>query len=124
VRILITGSRTTTAEDDAYILDRVKRIAIFPDHVTLVDGDCASGGADHACRAWADEAPHVTIETHPADWKRLGRDAGPARNQEMVDLGADLCLAFPRKGSRGTWDCIQRAAEAGIPVHIYPLKED
>jgi hypothetical protein len=40
----------------------------------------------------------------------------------MASLGAKLCLAFPRKGgSRGTWDCIRKAADAGIPVRIYPL---
>jgi hypothetical protein len=34
----------------------------------------------------------------------------------MVDLGADLCLAFPMPRSRGTWDCVRRAKKAGIVV--------
>lgn len=42
--------------------------------------------------------------------------AGLVRNQLMVDLGADICLAFPLPGSRGTWDCMGRAEAAGIKV--------
>ena len=37
----------------------------------------------------------------------------------MVDLGADVCLAFPLGESRGTRDCMRRASEAGIPVIDY-----
>jgi hypothetical protein len=34
----------------------------------------------------------------------------------MVDLGADLVLAFPLGKSEGTRDCIRRATAAGIHV--------
>jgi len=61
-----------------------------------------------------------------AAWKKVGRAAGPMRNQTMVDTGPKLCLAFPLpKGSIGTWDCIKRAVAAGIPkvaVRIFPLE--
>lgn len=46
----------------------------------------------------------------------------PIRNKQMVELGADLCLAFPDHpkghGSRGTWNCIDLAQQAGIPVLV------
>ena len=58
-------------------------------------------------------------ERHPADWKRYGRAAGPIRNQEMVNLGADVCLAFPREGSRGTKNCMEAARKAGIPTLVH-----
>jgi predicted Rossmann-fold nucleotide-binding protein len=54
------------------------------------------------------------IEEHDAKWERYGKAAGPVRNQEMVNLGADLCIAFP--GGKGTRDCVQRCLAAGIPV--------
>ena len=59
------------------------------------------------------------METHPADWSTHGRAAGPIRNQQMVDRGADICLAFPTSSSIGTWDCVRRAKAAGIPVEIH-----
>jgi hypothetical protein len=39
----------------------------------------------------------------------------------MVDMGADLMVAFHLNNSRGTADCISRAEQAGIPVRV--LKE-
>lgn len=60
----------------------------------------------------------LPVEAHPADWRSCGRAAGLIRNQRMVDLGADLCLAFPLGESRGTWDCVARARKAGIEVRI------
>lgn len=57
----------------------------------------------------------LTEEPHPADWS-WGNGAGMHRNQEMVDLGADVCLAFIRGKSSGTRDCADKAAKAGIPV--------
>jgi hypothetical protein len=131
MRVLITGSRRTTlAEDDfirstvnAVYRDWIDQLETDPDHeFVLVDGDCPYGGADVACRTWvAIRGPRVRSEQHPADWNTHGKAAGPIRNQAMVDLGADLCLAFPRADSKGTWDCVRRAADAGIPVHIHPL---
>ena len=44
--------------------------------------------------------------------------AGHARNQDMVNDGARVLLAFPELGSRGTWDCVKRAKAAGIEVRV------
>ena len=59
-----------------------------------------------------------TVEPFPADWSR-GPKAGPERNQRMVEAGADVCIAFPRAGSKGTWDCVRRAQAAQIRTLIY-----
>lgn len=61
----------------------------------------------------------VIEERHPANWGRLGKAAGPLRNQEMVDAGADMVFAFPTPASKGTLDCMARAWVRGIPVHIW-----
>ena len=58
-------------------------------------------------------------EPHPADWPGKHRAAGPIRNNEMVDSGADLCLAFIVPLSRGAKDCAQRAEAAGIRTIRY-----
>lgn len=82
--------------------------------VTIVHGACPTG-ADVIADDWA-IANGLDPERHPADWDKHGRAAGPIRNQEMVDLGADLCYAFLKGDSRGTKDCARRAEKAGIPV--------
>jgi len=59
------------------------------------------------------------LEAHPADWALWDRSAGVRRNQEMVDSGADVWLAFVKGNSRGASDCASRAERAGIPVKRY-----
>jgi hypothetical protein len=60
------------------------------------------------------------IEVHTADWRTLGNIAGPARNRENVQWGADLCIAFHRtlETSEGTKDCVRQALAAGITIYL------
>lgn len=139
VRVLVTGSRSWTDEQaianallDAWH-DAVQ--AISPDvRFVIVHGDCPAG-ADRIAKDWA-TANGRFHEPHPADWSAPCAEACPStphrktssrhgdycplaghrRNQFMVDLGADLLLAFRRNNSRGTTDCINRAKRAGIPT--------
>jgi hypothetical protein len=104
VRILITGSRHW--EDELTMLDAFERIAKTHPDVTLVHGDAI--GADLMADRLA-KTLGWTVEKHPADWKRYKNGAGPIRNQEMVDLGADVCLAFPTPASIGTYNCMEKA---------------
>ena len=125
LRILVTGSRTTTSEGDGYVwltLDRICAPTLASGRsVVIVQGECHKGGVDLAARRWAEETASAESEGYPADWKAHGKPAGMIRNGQMVALGADLCVAFPARGSRGTWDCLKQAADAGIPGRVYPL---
>jgi len=120
MRILITGGRNWNN------YKQIKQAIAFtllvngsdPAEVTLIHGNAR--GAD-LLGAEAAEGLGLNIEVHPARWDIYGRGAGPIRNQEMVDSGADLCLAFLMPGSTGTADCIRRARKAGIPVIIHNL---
>lgn len=124
-RILITGSRTTTPEQDTYVTAVLHVAATRPmqagRNVTVIQGVCPTGGVDRAAEKWAQTTFGAGNEPHPADWRGLGKRAGMVRNAEMVATGADICLAFPGPGSVGTWDCIRKAVAAGIHVRIYPL---
>jgi hypothetical protein len=71
---------------------------------------------------WA-ELHGIQTEPHPADWNKFGLGAGPRRNQEMVDAGADVVFAFPAGKSIGTRGCIKMAQKANIPVWLFELVE-
>jgi hypothetical protein len=74
----------------------------------------AARGADTLAADWA-KAHAVAVKAFPADWDASGNQAGPIRNQQMLDEGRPTaCIAFP--GGRGTADMVRRAGAAGIPV--------
>jgi len=58
-------------------------------------------------------------EPHKADWVQYSRRAGMIRNAEMVNNGADLCLAFIRNNSPGASHCASLAEKAGIPTQRF-----
>lgn len=118
-RILVTGSREWT---DAYELGMALLYAgigtPWP-KITVVHGAAvgADSMADTLTKWFRGKVEPYPVS--PQEWRRFGKEAGHLRNQKMVDLGADICLAFPTASSRGTWDCVRRAEKAGIPVKIY-----
>jgi hypothetical protein len=116
MRILVCGGRDYADED---VVARVLTDAFTfwirssDEPFVIVHGDAR--GADRLAGAWADAYPDILVnEPHPADWTRYGRRAGPIRNQEMLDSGIDLVIAFP--GGRGTADMVHRARKAGVKV--------
>lgn len=113
MRILITGSREWT---DWNALNNVLSEYLNESDLVIVHGDCPTG-ADWMAKRWC-KFKGVLEEPHPANWKQFGKQAGPIRNQEMVDLDADKCVAFPLPQSRGTFDCMNKARRAGIPVRV------
>lgn len=119
MRILITGSRTWSSEA---IIENEIATAMYEakvassGEVTLVVG--GARGADQIAQRYGEEAG-MNIELHAADWDHYGKAAGPIRNQEMVDSGADICLAFLLPSSKGARDCADRAKKAGIEVREF-----
>ncbi|MEO3922676.1 DUF2493 domain-containing protein [Micromonosporaceae bacterium B7E4] len=135
-RVIVTGSRSwkdfdavTTALDE---MARAARQAGYSG-VTVVHG--GAKGADTSAGLWASDRARcgwpVVAEVYAVageDWRRHGQRAGHLRNQRMVELGADVCLAFqnpcesekcrrPRPhGTHGTADCIERCEAEGIRV--------
>ena len=115
-RLLITGSRyfNDAGLMSAAISDAVSTLRGFGfDRIVLVHG--GARGADMLA-AHIGRSMGLEIEAHPARWDVFGRAAGPVRNKEMVELGADLMLAFPVGESRGTRGCMELAREKGCAV--------
>ena len=131
-RLLVTGSRELP--DAEFVWLPLWHMIHKHEAMIVVHGDCPYGGADLFAQQWVDLPGQqwnrrqrglkngtaverlALAERHPADWKGLGKAAGPRRNQQMVTAGADACFAFPTATSRGTLDCMARAWNAGIPV--------
>ena len=127
-RILITGSRGWVDVDTI-------RIALAQE-AWVSNGDAVvvhgtAHGADQLASRQA-TLMGLAVEEHPADWSGPCDSkcppghrgdycprAGHRRNQKMVDLGADVLLAFILDQSRGASDCAKRAEAAGIPVRYF-----
>lgn len=140
VRILVTGSRDWP--DDYAVDDTLSDVEQQRDDpgapFVVVHGACPTGADAYAARwveGWrgypVEGGEYVTEEPHPADWDTHGRAAGFRRNAEMVNLGADLCLAFisdctsPRcirsdpHPSHGATHTADLAEKAGIPTRRF-----
>lgn len=91
--------------------------------MTVVHGNCPTG-ADRAAKAFCESMRPWTVfmgrdvveEPHNAAWSAYGPAAGNIRNGEMVDTGADICLAYPTPACKGTIDCMVKASAAKIMV--------
>jgi hypothetical protein len=133
-RILITGSRHWVELDTIVKAIEEELLELKTRKVVVVHGDCPTG-ADALVERYCRTTGNLITERHPADWN-IGHMAGHHRNQEMVDLGADVCLAFlmscrspkctnPKfHFSHGTVDCMKRAESAAIPVREIRSKDD
>jgi len=81
----------------------------------LVSG-CATG-VDKAGEFWA-KLNNIPIKKFPADWDRLGRSAGPIRNQLMAQY-AEALIAIWDGRSPGTKNMITTAEKRKLKVFIY-----
>lgn len=136
-RVLQTGSRGLTVDRfgaAATVFVRDTLALVWHPDAVLVTGDCDRGADQLAIACWHAWGGHV--ETHPADWAAPCRPscrpghryhrangtvycpaAGAYRNQHMVDLGADICVAlFAAAPTAGTAHCVRAARTAGIPI--------
>jgi len=127
-RILVTGSRSWSDYDTvcralAVAIETVKERRPQDKRIVIVHGNAK--GADTMAATFVyqfqdylkQKGYTIVEEAHPADWK-IGKAAGPIRNTKMVELGADICVAFNEGGS-GTTNCISQAKKAGIEVLEY-----
>lgn len=119
---LITGSRDWPDEDinqvEAVIKGYIQLVTKRGDNVLFRVGDCPIG-VDSFIDNIILNLPinrNYDVRVYKAYWDREGKQAGPNRNQRMVNDGADKCLAFIYGASRGTRNCANKALSAGITV--------
>ena len=113
MKTIIAGSR--------HITDfRIVRQAIFDSgfHITrVVSGEAR--GVDLLGEKWALEN-NIPVDRHPALWEKLGRMAGPVRNQIMVE-NSDALIAVWDGKTRGTADVIKRAKASGLIFYVHKI---
>lgn len=128
---MVTGTREElSVEERGRVLAELEGTrGEWPVWMTYV-GDCPTG-VDALVRDWAQGFSRV----FKADWKGVGKAAGPLRNGRMVTAAkrwADkpyweghivdvLVLAFPKGKSPGTRDCMKQAQVAGLEVRVVEL---
>ena len=127
MRLLVCGGRDFADVPLLWsLLDAIngRRIASHGDGIRcLIEGgqqrkreDGAIVGADYWAHQWA-LARGTPAERYFADWKGLGRSAGPKRNRKMLIEGKPTHgLAMP--GGNGTADMVAVLKDAGVPVWI------
>lgn len=108
--VIVTGSRKWFDYDViAKALETAK-----PDLV--VHGGAT--GADKIAEGWAKDHC-IPVLLYTADWKQYGKSAGPRRNAQMVsNHPTAIVLAFPMRGSLGTWSCVRIAKACGMKVIV------
>lgn len=125
MRVLVTGARdyndyraVATCLTGYLILARDRG-----EKLVVIEGGAT--GADQLARSWAsledDYSPYVELITVEAEWDRLGKRAGPARNTKMLkEHKPSVVLAFhdDLEWSLGTKDCVKKAKKYGIPVYL------
>lgn len=122
MKVIIAGSRTI--KDIKLIEDAICESGWFLEINEVVSGgqkswDQETGlwiGADWLGEVWAIQH-FIIVKSFNADWKFLGRKAGPIRNQQMADY-ADALIAIWDGKSRGTKDMIDRATKKGLKVYV------
>lgn len=123
-RILITGSRDFPSEAKVHlVLDFAFGMAVFEGYsVEVVHGACPKGG-DLFAKRWVRKMKGMGFSVEedpcPADWNKYGKSAGHRRNAEMVQGGADICLAFIHNGSEGASRTAALSERYGIETHRY-----
>jgi len=120
MRVLITGSRRW--RDETAIWDALTELVrdTDPSEVTVVHGGAV--GVDRLADRGARELG-MRREMH-APVRGDGPDRFRVRNQRMVDLGADLCLAFADSWASGTGMCARMARAAAIPTVDYGVNTE
>ena len=133
MRVIVTGSRDWI--DRVTVNQQLSMLNWHAEGSLVVVHGCADG-ADRIAEQWVHATRSrgflgVTEEAHPARWNEFKLSAGPMRNAEMVNAGADLVLAFLNRckkptctrtgihGSHGAMNCVQLARAAGIKVQVY-----
>lgn len=97
MKVIIAGTRTF---NNSFLLTKV--VDYYSLKWGISEVVCGGAdGADYAGKRWAINNG-INVKMFPADWKNLGKSAGPIRNTYMAKY-ADKAIVF--------WDSMSRGAK-------------
>ena len=125
MKILVCGDRKYINKD------YMRSIILQSKPAMVIEGGAA--GADTLAKEIAQEAG-VEYKEYPAQWNKHGKNAGPIRNQIMLNDNPDIEIVYAFHDhiseSRGTKDMVARAQKAhkivilnGINITMEPTTE-
>lgn len=122
MKLIIAGSRTFDATlisttMDLHFLLRLHGLS-WP--TELVNGGCPTG-ADLYCSRVADYY-EISCKVFPANFKELGKKAGPIRNREMAEYADALLLIWDGE-SRGSKNMKDNMIKLNKPVYEVIFKK-
>lgn len=124
--ILVTGSHLDDVAA-AYVRRRLDEVLVgvryLQAKLAILHG--AAEGVDATADSWAREHD-IEVHSIDAEWQMWGGMAGEIRNRKLLQLAllaersrwAVRVMAFPGRSSRGTWNMVQLARDAGLRVEI------
>lgn len=101
------------------MVDRIVDMAKISGQITEVVCGMATG-VDRSGEHWAN-THKIPVKKFPADWRNLGKSAGPIRNQQMGDY-ADAALIIWDGVSTGSYGMYQIMKKLGKPVFLLTVK--
>lgn len=120
MRLIIAGSRKLYApavrEWLPNLVAHMCKTMRLPEPTVILSGACPTG-VDVAGEGYAEDAG-LAVERFPADWKGMGKMAGPLRNHDMATRAEALLLVWTRDPLRspGSANMLRTAIAAGLPV--------
>lgn len=113
MRVIVAGGREVT---DIALVESAIAASAF-EITQLVSGHAS--GVDTIAERWATKrgVPIKEYDVSKAEWRRLGKPAGPMRNARMAAY-ADALIAIPT-GGPGTVSMIEEALKRGLKVYVH-----
>ena len=114
-KVIIAGSRGFSnykllrEQCNKYLRDKRKT-----SNIIIVSG--GARGADSLGEKYAQDEG-FDLEIYPAQWKKLGKQAGFRRNEQMAEV-ADALIAFWDGESHGTKHMIDIMTNKGLPTKV------
>jgi hypothetical protein len=118
MKLCIAGSRDI---EDYALVEKAIRLGLLALKIDSIS-EIVSGmakGVDSLAITYATRH-HLPVKEFHANWQKLGKKAGPIRNEQMAQY-SDCLIAVSKDNSRGTNNMINQMNKLGKPVYVYTV---